>query len=360
MFRGRPMTSGRSKPDLAILQVGCGGFGPTHLAAWSALGLAPALWVADPDPAARARAAAAGVAAERIVADHRAALDRVEVVDVVAPTDRHVEICLDALAAGRDLFCEKPLALDLAGAEAVAEAAARGGRVVQVGYYFRHHPLARYAKARLGEGALGPVRHLAASFVGFKRARRDSGATGNDAIHFLDLATWLVGAAPVEVFAVQRDHFGRGFDDLVIALLTYPGEVIARIEAGYVQPGRWVDDVVPEAQATKELTISGTEGALEIDFRIGRLVWHRVRHERHADGLWRPVFRDAIMPQLATPGPVAIVASQLGEFLGHVAARTRPAADVQGAGVELARLYEAIGRSARAGRPVSIPASAGA
>jgi predicted dehydrogenase len=210
------------------------------------------------------------------------------------------------------------------------------------------------------EGALGPLRHLAAGFTGFKRARRDSGATGNDAIHFLDLASWLIGAGPREVFAVQRDHFGRGFDDLAILLLTYPGDVIARIEAGWVQPGRWPDDVVPGAQATKELTVSGTEGALEIDFRIGRLIWHRVRHERLVDGLWRPVFQDAVVPQLATPGPVGIVASELAEFLGHVAARTRPAADVESAGVDLARLYEAIGRSARANRPVSIPASAGA
>jgi predicted dehydrogenase len=339
---------------LPVLQVGFGGFGPVHLQAWLRLGFGDRLWVADPDPAARARVAAFNLPAERVVADFRDVLDRVGLVDVVAATDRHREICEAALAAGKDVFAEKPLTLDLAGSLAIAGQVAPSARILQVGYYFRHHPLARYARAAVEDGALGELRYLAARFIGYKRARRDSGATGNDAVHFLDLFNWLKGTPPDEVYAVQRDHFGRGFDDLALILLTWPDGTVGKIEAGYIVPGRWTDTIVPGAQATKEMTVCGSAGALEIDFHIERLIWHRVRHERHADGLWRPVFEDAITPALPAAGPVDVVASELEEFLGHVARRTTPEANASTCGVEIARLLEAIGQSARSGRPVCL------
>jgi predicted dehydrogenase len=338
----------------AILQVGCGGFGPVHLQAWLRLGFGQRLWIADPHPAAQARAAAFGLPPERIVADYREVLGAAGLVDVVAATDRHREICEAALAAGKDVFCEKPLTLDLAGSKAIADAVAQSGRVFQVGYYFRHHPLARYAKARVGEGALGDLRYLGATFTGFKRARRDSGVTGNDAVHFLDLIAWLEDSPPVEVFALRRDHFGRGLDDLALILVTFGSGVCAKVEVGYIQPGRWPDTIVPNAQATKELVVCGSAGALEIDLHIERLVWHRVRHEVAEDGLWHPRFEDALLPHLPKADPVDIVESQLREFLSHVEARTEPEANARSCGVEIARLLEAIDRSSAERWPVAL------
>jgi predicted dehydrogenase len=60
--------------------------------------------------------------------------------------------------------------------------------------------------------------------------------TANDAVHFLDLFNWLTGAAPAEVFCVQRDHFGRGLEDLSLILLTWPDGTVGKIEASYISP----------------------------------------------------------------------------------------------------------------------------
>jgi predicted dehydrogenase len=348
------MSEGRTSGTPRVLQVGCGGFGPTHLEAWRRLGFRDALWVADPDPGARARAAACDIPAARIVADYRAVLDEVDLLDVVAATERHVEICLAAIAAGKDVFVEKPLTLVAADARRLADAVEEADRIVQVGYYFRHHPLSWYAKERLEQAELGELRYLSGNFSGFKRARRDVGCTANDAVHFLDLFNWLIGAAPTEVFSVQRDHFGRGLEDLSLIVLTYPNGALAKVETGYIQPGRQPDNVVPDAHTTKAIEVCGSEGALEIDFQAERVVWHRVRHALDADGFWRPVFRAAIMPKLEPRGPVEVVASELAEFLGHVAERTVPEADVHRAGVDIAVLYEAIMAAARTRRPVTL------
>ncbi len=337
----------------SVLQIGFGAFGPVHLEAWLRLGLADRLWLADPDPDARARAAAYNLPAARIVADFRTVLDRVELVDVLTPTPQHTPVAAAALEAGKDVFCEKPLTLGLAEAERLAGLVGRTGRILQVGYYFRHHPLFRYGKERVGAGDLGALRYLSGTFAGFKRARADMGVTASDAVHFLDYFNSLVRAPPEQVFAIRRDHFGRGLDDLALILLEYPGGVVGKLEAGLIQPGRHIDLITPGALTSKEVALCGADGAIEIDFPAERLVWHRVRHEL-LDGLWRPVFADARIKHLPPATAVDVLASQFREFLGHVAARSQPAAGVQACGVEIARLLEAIERSARSRQPVSL------
>jgi predicted dehydrogenase len=313
-----------------------------HLEAWLRLGLGDRLWLADPDPAARARAARWNLPPERIVADFERLLDRVAVVDVLTATPAHAAICEAALAAGLDVFCEKPLTIELDDALRLAAKVAASGRVLQVGYYFRHHPLFRHARERIAAGDLGELRYLAGTFAGFKRARADMGVTASDAVHFLDYFGWLTGSLPERVFALRRDHFGRGLDDLALILIEYPGSVVGK--------------VTPGALTTKEVALCGAEGAIEIDFPLERLTWHRVRHELQ-DGLWRPVFADARVPRLPPATAVEVVTSQFREFLGHVAARTAPEADIQRCGVDIARLLDAVAASASSGRPVPLAAS---
>ena len=339
--------------QLTVLQVGCGNFGPTHLRAWFELGFADRLFVADPSPAALDVCRRLNLAESRLAADYRELIDRVDLVDVLSPTDTHVAICETALAAGKHVFVEKPLTGDPAAAARLAERVVASGRCLQVGFYFRFHPLSRHAKARIAAGALGTMRLLQGRFVGFKRARADSGAVLNDVIHFIDLANWLLEAEPVEVYAVMRDHFGRGLEDFVILLLRYPGDVVVNLEAGYIQPGRWNDNFVPGATATKEFTASGSEGAIEIDYHIGHLVEHRVRHV-WLDGLWRPVFEDSAMPHLAHTEPVAVVRDELAAFLETVAGNRPCDADVIDCGVLPARIVAAAFESSRANRPVQI------
>ncbi|MDX1541373.1 MAG: Gfo/Idh/MocA family oxidoreductase, partial [Geminicoccaceae bacterium] len=227
---------------------------------------------------------------------------------------------------------------------------------LQVGYYFRHHPLFRLTKQRVAEGALGRLRYLSGTFAGFKRARADMGVTASDAVHFLDYFNWLMSAPPERVTAIRRDHLGRGLDDLALILLEYPGGVVGKLEAGLIQPGRHVDPITPGALTTKEVALCGSDGAIEIDFPAERLTWHRVRHERQADGLFHPVYQDARIPRLPPSSAVDVLESQFKEFLGHVRARTRPEAGVQACGVLMSRLLDAIERSARTGIPAKLSA----
>ncbi len=339
-----------------ILQIGFGAFGPTHLQAWQALGMADRLIVADPDRNARARAAA--LAPEcRQIADYRQALPDCAAVDILTPTDTHHAIACEALAEGKPVFIEKPVVATSPQAHDLVTRARAAAQTVMAGYYFRFHPKSLELRRQIASGELGQLRLLSGRFAGFKRTRCDSGVLHNDAVHFLDLFCWLVDALPDRVFAVTRDHFDRGLDDLALIVLQWNDGAVAQIEAGYVQPGKWPDTVVPGAITSKEIAVSASQGAIEIDYAAETYVEHRVTHENR-DGVWTPRFASpAARRNVAAADAVAVLTAELSDFLRRIEAGDRPtgfADDGLDGGLNMARLLEAVENSAREHRVVTL------
>jgi predicted dehydrogenase len=118
----------------------------------------------SPDSASRA---AARLGAERAFAtpEELVTAPDVDVVHVCAPNHLHVPLAEAALAAGKHVVCEKPLALDAAGAERLAEAAASAGRVAAVPFVYRYYPTVREARERVRRGDTGPLHLLHGSYL---------------------------------------------------------------------------------------------------------------------------------------------------------------------------------------------------
>lgn len=340
---------------MRILQIGLGGFGKNHLRAWAQMGQIHDLLIADLLPARLQEARNFGVPAEHLAEDYRVFLDQVDILDVVTPSDSHFQICAEGLRLGKDIFVEKPLTMTSREADELAEAVATSGRVLQVGYYYRFHPISRFVCEQIRLGHLGSIRYLSGQFMGFKRARNDVGVTHTDAIHFIDLFNALLKETPQEVYAVIRDHFGRGKEDFSVVLLQYPSGAVAKVESGYIQPGNWVDRVVPNAMTTKEITVVGDRRTIRADFEIDKTEVFEVRHELQ-NGIWTPVHGTCTVPRLRSVMPVDLIALELEAFLDAVARRTWPEANVVDSGVALARVMEGIYQSARSGLPVKVEA----
>jgi predicted dehydrogenase len=217
-----------------------------------------------------------------------------------------------------------------------------------VGYYYRYHPISLFLRQLVHAGELGKLRYVYGDFMGFKRARTDVGVMHTDGIHFIDLANWLLGAMPIDVFAVTRDHFGRGLEDLAIALFTYPGDVVCKIEAGYIQPGQWRDKVVAGAMTTKMLTLVGSTKTVTVDYEIETVEVFDVHHEPR-DGIWTAVNNGSGKVPVGTLTPIGQVTAELRDFLGCVERRESPSANAIESGVLLARTMEALYRSAASG-----------
>ena len=192
--------------------VGYGAWGRMHAAAIARLpGLRLAAIVANGDASAAAAVADhPGVPVLRSL-DALLARGDVELVDVVAPNFLHAEIALAALASGRHVLLEKPLATTLADGERIAREVARTGLFLAVGFELRVSRQWAKVKALIDDGAVGRPRF--ANLALFRRPfrpgaggwRRDRARVGSwileEPVHYLDLLCWYFAAAPVAIHA---------------------------------------------------------------------------------------------------------------------------------------------------------------
>jgi predicted dehydrogenase len=154
------------------------------------------------------KAAAAQLGWEGYETDYHALVARpdIELVDVSTPGDTHKDVVLAALAAGKHVICEKPLANNLSEAREMLEAARQAGTVAVVNYNYRRVPAVQLAKKLVDEGKIGEVRHWRAVYLQdwindpnfplvwrLQKELAGSGALGDIAAHITDLGMYLLG-----------------------------------------------------------------------------------------------------------------------------------------------------------------------
>ena len=332
-----------------LLLIGCGAFGRVHLAALARLGLADRVLGVEPDAAMRA--ACPGL---RFAADLEAGLAQCGAAILATPVPTHAALAQRVLAAGLDLFLEKPATETAAEAAGLAALAMERGCIVQLGLYFRYHPKARALHAMARAGEFGRLHSIAARMSGLKRARGDSGALLNDAVHFADLLPWLAGEAPTHVFAQIADPLGRGREDLAVIQLRFASGLIGLIEAGCVLPGRWPDAVVPGAETRKEIILAGSAALAEVDFAAEQFTLRRGGHEAAPGGAWLPRHAPRAVPPIPAADPVEVVAAELVAFLRAVETRVPQGPDLIEGGVAPLAILDAARRSAQEMRMVEV------
>ncbi len=137
----------------------------------------------------------------------------VDVADVVAPNHLHETIALEALAAGKHVLLEKPMATSVAGCDRILEAAARYQRLVLVGHELHFSPLYAAMRRLIAEGKIGCPRYVLVDLwrrpyrPGSENWKQDPGRVGSwileEPVHYFDLVAWFLEGSgePVSVFA---------------------------------------------------------------------------------------------------------------------------------------------------------------
>lgn len=190
---------------LHFAQFGAGRIGAIHAANLAASGRARLAHVVDVHaPAAAALAAKHGAA----VSDTATALadPKVGAVIIASSTDTHADLVIAAARAGKAIFCEKPIDLSLARVDACLDAVAAAGVPMLVGFNRRFDPSFSELHRRIGAGAIGAVEQVVITSrdpgpppVSYIKV---SGGLFRDmTIHDFDMARWMLGEEPTEVFA---------------------------------------------------------------------------------------------------------------------------------------------------------------
>jgi predicted dehydrogenase len=195
---------------------------------------------------ARAQRYAAEHEIERAYGSYDQLLNDAELdaVYIPLPNGLHVEWSERALAAGKHVLCEKPLARTRAEAERAFTTAERAGRVLAEGLMYRHHPQTIEIKSLLAAGAIGPLRLIRAaqSFTVEQaddaRLFRDleGGALMDVGCYCVHFARFVAGE-PERVYGEQRLN-ADGVDLLFSGTMRFAGDVIAQFDAGVDVPRR--------------------------------------------------------------------------------------------------------------------------
>ena len=223
---------------------------------------------------------------ERVETDWRkvATADDVDLVDICAPNHLHLEIAVAAAEAGKMVVCEKPLAMNVAEAEAMVQAVEQAGVPNMVWYNYRRVPAIALVKQIVDEGRIGRPFHYRATYLqdwtinegvpqggpGTWRLDIDvagSGVTGDLLAHSIDTAMWLNGpiarvVASTRTFVTERMHAvtGKvqpvGIDDACMFLAEFENGAMGTFESTRYARGR---------KNYNTLELNGADGAVYFD-----------------------------------------------------------------------------------------------
>ena len=299
---------------LNIAHIGRGFMGRAHSNAWSQVGkffdppFAPVLHTLVAAHAEGLRAFADRWLWRRTTTNWRQAVasDAIDLVDLSTPNHLHAPMALAALAAGKHVACEKPLAGTLDDARQMAAAArkakARGGIQTFVWFNYRRAPAVALAHRLVKQGRIGRIRRVRASYLQdwadesvpltwrFRKRQAGSGAHGDLNAHIVDMTRFVTGAEITEVCGAVAETFiktrplaagkrskGRvTVDDTVLFLARFSGGAVASFEAARQATGN---------QNRNGFEINGTKGALRFDFeRMNELEYYDATADRAVQG----------------------------------------------------------------------------
>jgi UDP-2-acetamido-3-amino-2,3-dideoxy-glucuronate N-acetyltransferase len=223
--------------DLTVLPrvavIGCGYWGKNLVRTFAHIGALCAVVDPDADNAA-ALAAKYGV-------DHRSleavlAAPDIDAVVIAAPAKDHAAVAMTAIEAGKHVFVEKPLALDVGDAAAVVAAAEQRGLTLMVGHLLQYHPAFLALRHMVDAGALGELRYVYSNRLNLGRIRREENILWSFAPHDLSMLLALVGESPDQVTAVGSTFLSDNVPDVTTTHMSFPSGPRAHVFVSWLHP----------------------------------------------------------------------------------------------------------------------------
>lgn len=231
---------------VGIAICGAGAISRRHAGTIAASDRAVLRWVCDPQQAAGEKLAQEFKSQWADSIDHALKDPQVDIVYVCVPNFLHHELAIRALAAGKHVFVEKPIANTPQLARQVIDAARKHQRSVVVGHQYRHLTGYRRLRQLIDDGAIGQVRCVVDRILAnyrvdvrpawfLKQETAGGGVLMNNGVHQIDRIFWLLGEQSASVTARIGRHFpGYDIDSDVHAFFTLPsGRTAELLLAGY-------------------------------------------------------------------------------------------------------------------------------
>ena len=176
-------------------------------------------------------------------------------VAIAAPAVFHYQLAKEALEAGKDVFVEKPLCLDIDEAHELVDLAKARKQVLMVGHLLQYHPCIKEIQRLLADGELGKLQYISSNRLNLGKIRKEENALWSFAPHDLSVILSLAGdVLPENVQCVGGDFLSPGVVDTTMMTMRFPEKVRAHVYVSWLNPFK-----------EQKLTVVGSDGMIVFD-----------------------------------------------------------------------------------------------
>lgn len=160
----------------------------------------------------------------------------VDAVVIATPAASHASLAIAALTAGKHVFVEKPLCLDLAEGQRLKSFAEKYGLTLMVGHLLLYHPAFRALSAVVRGGQLGQLRYVYSNRLSLGKIRREENALWSFAPHDISMILNLVGSLPTSVLTSGASYLRDTVADTTLSHLKFTDGVQAHVFVSWLHP----------------------------------------------------------------------------------------------------------------------------
>jgi predicted dehydrogenase len=264
-------------------------------------------------------------------------------VVIATPAETHYELTRQALEAGKDVLCEKPLALTYEQGAELVHLAERLGRILMVGHVMEYHPgIVRLLELVRG-GELGKVRYIYSNRLSLGKVRREENILWSFAPHDIAIILRLMGAMPFQVVACGGSYVQPNIADVTVTNLLFDNGVRAHIYVSWLHPFK-----------EQRLVVIGSRKMASFDDVAKRLVLYDERVDLR-EGEPIPIKGNGEEVPFSSDEPLRL---ECRAFLSAIETRRPPLTDGP-SGLRVLKVLQAAQRSlVMNGEPVTLPMEA--
>ncbi len=253
----------------------------------------------------------------------------IDAVVIATPAETHFELASRALAAGKDVFVEKPLAINYADGARLVELAEAKQSILMVGHVLEYHPGITRLVQLVREGALGKVQYIYSNRLSLGKIRREENILWSFAPHDIAVILRIMGAMPFQVVACGGNYVQPNIADVTVTNLLFDNGVRAHIFVSWLHPFK-----------EQRLVIVGSEKMATFDDVTKKLSLYDQKVVLN-EGEPTPIKSNAQFVEYSEEEPLRI---ECQAFLDAVANRTQPLTDGR-SGLSVLKVLQSAQRS---------------
>jgi predicted dehydrogenase len=264
----------------------------------------------------------------------------VDAIAVATPVSTHFELARAALAAGKHVFVEKPLAASLAEALELARLAQTRELVLMPGHTFLYSPPVNMIRDLITSGALGEIYSISTSRVNLGLHQSDASVVWDLGPHDFSILRYWLGETPTHVSALSRGCIMPETPDVAFINLEFPSQTIAHVELSWLAPSKLRRTTIIGSRKMVVYDDTSNEPVRVFDSGV-------MLRDPETFGEFTLSYRtgDIVSPSVEAVEPLYV---EFADFCTAVRSGTTPRSSAE-LGVEVVRIVEAVDESLRQG-----------